>query len=86
MHSFSGNAVADFEEFVEKHQRKKERKQRKLKQSGLNLETIEALTPTQQSVFDSYDDTKSSITWLRWHRQNIFIQLSSSKRYYRSCR
>ena len=57
MHSHSGNAaIADFEHYVEKHQKKKERKQRKLKQSGLNLEIIEALTPTQQAVFGSYDD------------------------------
>ena len=62
MYSHSGNAaIADFEHYVEKHQKKKERKQRKLKQSGLNLEIIEALTPTQQAVFDSYYDGQNIV-------------------------
>jgi len=51
---FSGTAVADFEHYVEKHQKKKERKQRKLKQSGLELEIIEPLTYNQRKVFESY--------------------------------
>jgi len=52
----SGGNVEDFEYYIEKHQRKKERKQRNHKQSsGLVLEDIEPLTYTQRQVFQSYN-------------------------------
>ncbi len=52
----SGGNVEDFEYYIEKHQRKKERKQRNHKQSsGLVLEEIEPLTYTQRQVFQSYN-------------------------------
>jgi phosphate starvation-inducible PhoH-like protein len=49
------SVVEDYEYYVEKHQRKKERKQRKVQQSGLTLEEIEPLTYTQRQVFESYN-------------------------------
>lgn len=53
----SGANVEDFEYYIEKHQRKKERKERKHtpQQSGLKIEEIEPLTYTQRLVFESYN-------------------------------
>jgi phosphate starvation-inducible protein PhoH len=51
----SGNNVEEFEYYMEKHQRKKERKERKHQSAGLSLEEIEPLTYTQRLVFESYD-------------------------------
>jgi len=53
-HSLSGNVIENFEYYIEKHQRKKERKSRKPQQSGLILEEIEPLTYTQRKVFEAY--------------------------------
>jgi len=51
----SGGNVEQLEYYIEKHQRKKERKQRNHQQSGLKLEEIEPLTYTQRQVFESYN-------------------------------
>jgi len=51
----SGNNVEEFEYYMEKHQRKKERKERKHQSAGLSLEEIEPLTYTQRLVFESYN-------------------------------
>jgi len=55
-YDMSGGIVEDIEYYIEKHQKKKDRKQRKHNkgQSGLVIENIEALTCTQKKVFDSY--------------------------------
>lgn len=52
--TISGN-IEEFEYYAEKHQRKKERKQRKPQAAGLQIETIEPLTYTQRQVFESYN-------------------------------
>ena len=55
-YNLTGANVEDFEYYIEKHQRKKERKERKhTQQSGLRLEEIEPLTYTQRQVFESYN-------------------------------
>lgn len=54
-HYLSGvTNVEDFEHYIEKHQRKKDRKERRHQQSGLQLETIEPLTHNQKMCFKSY--------------------------------
>lgn len=54
-YQLSGDNIEEFEYYIEKHQRKKERKQRKVKTSGLTIEEIEPLTYTQRQVFESYN-------------------------------
>jgi len=49
------SVVENFDHYIEKHQRKKERKQRKHQSAGLILEEIEPLTYTQKQVFESYN-------------------------------
>jgi phosphate starvation-inducible protein PhoH len=54
-YNLSGGNIEDFEYYIEKHQRKKERKERKhTQQSGMKLEEIEPLTYTQRMAFESY--------------------------------
>lgn len=53
-HSLSGNVVENFEYYIERNQKKKEKRSRKTQQSGLILQEIEPLTYTQRKVFESY--------------------------------
>jgi len=54
-YNLSGGNIEDFEYYIEKHQRKKERKERKhTQQSGMKLEEIEPLTYIQRMAFESY--------------------------------
>lgn len=55
MSQYFGSNVEDFDYYIEKHQRKKERKERKPQQAGLKLDDIEPLTYTQRLVFESYN-------------------------------
>jgi len=54
-YNLSGGNIEDFEYYIEKHQRKKERKERKHQSAGLTLEQIEPLTYTQRLAFESYN-------------------------------
>jgi phosphate starvation-inducible protein PhoH len=59
LHNLS--VVEDYEYHIDHHQRKKVRKQRKIKQTGLILEEVEPLTCTQRNVFDSYESGNNMV-------------------------
>lgn len=54
-YNLSGGNIEDFEDYIAKHQRKKERKQRKHIKAGLIIEEIEPMTYNQKEVFGSYN-------------------------------
>jgi phosphate starvation-inducible protein PhoH len=53
--NLSETEISNIEYYLEKRNRKKERKARKPQQSGLVLQEIEPLTYTQSQVFESYN-------------------------------
>ena len=53
--NLSEQSIADLEYYLERRNKKKERKTRKPQQSGLVLQEIEPLTYTQGQVFESYN-------------------------------
>jgi phosphate starvation-inducible protein PhoH len=53
--NLSEQSIADLEYYLERRNKKKERKTRKPQQSGLVLQDIEPLTYTQGQVFESYN-------------------------------